>query len=93
METERNEAVITLNNQVSCLHTQIKSQIDSLEILVAEKSSLERKLDESATLLKTQEGNYTFHMRLTNVQIIILYFCHKLYVFTNANTNGDDNLY
>ena len=72
MEAERNEAVITLNNQVSCLHTQIKSQIDSLEILVAEKSSLERKLDESATLLKTQEGNYTFHMRLTNVQIIIL---------------------
>ena len=72
METERNEAVITLNNQVSCFHTQIKSQLDSLEILVAEKSSLERKLDESATLLKTQEGNYTFHMRLTNVQIIIL---------------------
>ena len=73
METERNEAVITLNNQVSCLQTQIKSQLDSLEILVAEKSSLERKLDESATLLKTQEGNYTFDMRLTNVQIIILY--------------------
>ena len=66
--------MITLNNQVSCLHTQIKSQLDSLEILVAEKSSLERKLDESATLLKTQEGNYTFHMRLTNVQIIKCYF-------------------
>ena len=76
METERNEAVITLNNQVSCLHTQIKSQLDSLEILVAEKSSLEKKLDESATLLKTQEGNYAFHIRLTDVQIIILYICH-----------------
>ena len=78
METERNEAVITLNNQVGCLHTQIKSQLDSLEILVSEKSSLERKLDESATLLKTQEGNYTFHMRLTNVKttnVIFVYYC------------------
>ena len=72
MESERNEAVITLNNQVGCLHTQIKSQLDSLEILVAEKSSLEKKLEESATLLKTQEGNYKFHIWLRNVEILIL---------------------
>ena len=72
MESERNEAVITLNNQVGCLHIQIKSQLDSLEILVAEKSSLEKKLEESAKLLKTQEGNYTFHFELRNVEILIL---------------------
>ena len=72
MESERNEAVITLNNQVGCLHTQIKSQLDSLEILVAEKSSLEKKLEESATLLKTQEGNYKFHIWLRNVEKSLL---------------------
>ena len=78
MESERNEAVITLNNQVGCLHTQIKSQLDSLEILVAEKSSLEKKLEESATLLKTQEGNYKFHIWLRNVEttngIFVIYW-------------------
>ena len=71
MESERNEAVITLNNQVGSLHIQIKSQLDSLEILVAEKSSLEKKLEESAKLLKTQEGNYTFLFELRNVEILI----------------------
>ena len=51
LEAERNAASIELEKEVGILKEQLKSQLDSLHILVEEKSSLEKSLQDSKTLV------------------------------------------
>ena len=53
---ERNAASVSLDKEVGLLKDQLKSQLDSLQILVEEKSSLEKRLQESETLILQKEG-------------------------------------
>ena len=57
MEADRLEAAEILKRQVGGLQEQMKSQLDSLEILVEAKSSLEKNLDHHKKLLQEKEGN------------------------------------
>ena len=56
MEADRIEAAEILKRQVGGLQQQMKSQLDSLEILVEAKSSLEKNLDHHKKLLQEKEG-------------------------------------
>ena len=56
LEAERDAASIALEKEVGILKDQLKSQLDSLQILVEEKSSLEKSLLDSKTLVLKKEG-------------------------------------
>ena len=54
-EEERSEAAITLEKEVGVLNDQLKSHVDSLRILVEEKTSLEKSSHLSKKLLVEKE--------------------------------------
>ena len=47
---------MNLQKEVGVLKEQLKSQLDSLQILVEEKSSLEKSLHDTKNLLLKKEG-------------------------------------
>ena len=49
-----------MKTQVGALQEQMKSQLDSLEILVEAKSSLEKNLDQHKKLLQEKDGKFYF---------------------------------
>ena len=49
-----------MKTQVGALQEQMKSQLDSLEILVEAKSSLEKNLDQHKKLLQEKDGKVYF---------------------------------
>ena len=56
LEAERSEAAITLEKDVGVLRDQLKSHVDSLQILVDEKTSLEKSAQLNKKLLLEKEG-------------------------------------
>ena len=56
LEAERDAASVELEKEVGLLKDQLKSQLDSLHILVEEKSSLEKSLEDSKTLVLKKDG-------------------------------------
>ena len=58
MEAEQIKAAATLDSEVSILSKQLKTQLDSLQILVEEKTSLEKALKENEKLLLDKEGKF-----------------------------------
>ena len=58
LEAEQIKAAATLDSEVSILSKQLKTQLDSLQILVEEKTSLEKALKENEKLLLDKEGKF-----------------------------------